>query len=222
MSQHPEIIAAPLTIWVAPVGTAFPALIAAPEAPWELLGKNGARSFSEAGVTISYQHQWVSPPPPAGRTASTVAMLEAEDLRLRVELLDLTLERYAIATAASELSYVPRMPDVPGTRSIGLSIGPRGAPIFALLARGPSPYLEGKIAQYELPVCQALGSPQPMFRRGQPAGLALEFRAFPDPAATSEAQRFGRLIAQDSTGVAALRHDDGRFLLTSSDLFLEI
>lgn len=222
MSQHPEIIAAPYTIWIAPVGTAFPVTSAEPGPAWQLLGSNGARSLTEAGVSVQHEHRWSSPPPPAGQTAATVAMMESEDLRIRLELLDLTIEQYAVALGANAITSLPRLPGVHGTRTIGLSIGPGSAPEFALLARGPSPYVEGLLAQYEVPRCHEAGSPQVVFRRGVPAGLSLEFRALPDPAAASEVTRFGRLIAQDSTPVAALLHDDGRYLLTSSGLFLEI
>jgi hypothetical protein len=222
MSQHPEIIAAPLTIWIAPVGTAFPGLSDAPGELWVLLGVNGARSLSGSGVSVTHQHTWSSPPPPAGETASNVSTIESEDLRLRVELLDLTVEQYALAMGAGDVARVARMPGAPGTRSIGLSVATRAAQEFAVLARGPSPYLDGLVSQYELPRCTEAGSPQVVFRRGVPAALAIEFKALPDPSAISEAERFGRLTAQDSTAVVPIAADDGRFLLTSADLFLEI
>lgn len=222
MSQHPEIIAAPYTIWIAPVGTAFPSVDADPGEDWALLGVNGARNMSEGGLSVVHQQNWASPAPPAGQTAPTTTMLESEDLRLRVELLDLTLEQYAFALGSNAITAVPRAPGVPGTRTLGLSIGPRNAAEFALLARGPSPYIDGLAAQYELPRCAEGGSPEVVFRKGVPAGLDLEFRALPDPAAACEATRFGRLVAQDSTAVIALTGDDDLYLLTATDLFLEI
>lgn len=222
MSQHPEIIAAPLTIWLAPVGTAFPLPNAAPGAGWVLLGTNGARNLGTGGVKVSHRKDIASALPPAGQTASPVVMIESEDLRVSFELIDLTLEQYAFVMAGNALAFTPRLPGVPGTTEIGLSIGSRNLPEFALLARGPSAYVEGLIAQYQLARAVEVGSPQITYQRGQPSGLALEFKALPDPAATSEATRFGRLVAQDSTAVAALLAEDGRYLLTSSDLYLEI
>lgn len=222
MTQHPEIIAAPYSIWIAPVGTAFPSVNAEPDSAWQLLGTNGTRNYEGQGVTVIHRRDWTSPPPAAGQTAVSAAMLENEELRFKVALLDLTLEQYALVLGSNAIAATPRRPAEPGTRAIGLSVGARNLPEFALLARGPSAYVEGLIAQYEVPRCHEAGSPQIVFRRGQPSDLAIEFRALPDPAATSASTRFGRLVAQDSTAVAAMLHDDGRYLLTSSGLFLEI
>ena len=222
MSQHPEIIAAPLTVWIAPVGTPFPALGGAPGEAWVLLGANGSRSFSGSGVSLIHQRTFSSPPPPAGQTSSNVSTIETDDLRIRVELLDLTLEQYSLVLGSNGISMVARMPGVPGTRTVGLSVPGRVAQEFALLARGPSPYLDDHLSQYEVPRCTEVGSPQIVRRKGVPAGLSIEFKALPDPAATSEAERFGRLTAQDSTAVIAIAADDDRLLLTSTDLFLEI
>ena len=216
MSQHPEIIAAPFTVWIAPVGTAFPALNALPAISWMRLGKNGARNMADGGIAVSHQQNWVSPPPPAGETASGTVMLESEDLRVRFELLDLTLEQYSLTLGSNAITTVAGTTGVPGTRSLGLSIGPRGGQEFALLARGPSSYVEGLIAQYELARCREVGSPRPESRKGVPAKLAIEFQALPEPAATSEATRFGRLVAQDSGEPAAPYYtfDDGLALPT--------
>ena len=222
MSQHPEIIAAPLTIWIAPVGTAFPEMTAEPGAPWVMLGTNGARNYAGTGVVVEHQRQWTSPPPPAGATATNVVMLESEDMRLRVELLDLALEQYSFVLGSNEITATPRLPGVAGTRAIGLSIGAGNVPEFALLARGPSPYVAGLLSQYQVPRCCEAGSPSLSRRKGIPAGLSIDLRVLPDPAATSEAERFGRLIAQDSTAIVPITHEDGRFLLTSNDLILEI
>lgn len=198
MSQHPEIIVAPYTVWIAAVGTTFPALDAEPAEAWQLLGTNGARSYAGSGVAMQHGQQWASSSPPAGQTASTAAMLEGEDLRIRLELLDLTLEQYSQAMGANTVVTVPAGPGTIGYRKMGLSIGPRSAQEFALLVRGPSPYADEMPAQYELPRACEVGSPQLVFGGGGPARLAIEYKALPNPSATSEDERFGRLLAQNA------------------------
>jgi hypothetical protein len=198
MNQHPEIITAPFTIWIAPAGTAFPALSAAPADPWRLLGTNGARGYGESGVVLASSQQWVSPPPPAGETAPTASALESEELRVQLELIDLTLEQFALTMGGAAVTTVAPGPGTPGFRRMGLAIGPGTAGEFALLVRGPSPYNEDMPAQFELPRACQIGSPRPVFSGGSATRLAVEFKLLPDPAATSEAERFGRLMAQDS------------------------
>jgi len=196
MDQHPEIIAAPYTVWIAPVGTAFPTIDELPGEAWSLLGTNGDRNYSSGGVTVMHQRQIVQPPPPAGQTVSTVAMAESEILRVRLELLDITLEQYAIVMGGNAVLTTPPAPGVSGFKVIGLALPTGVLPPFAVLARGPSPYADGMIAQYELPHCCEAGSPQLTFRSGQPAGISVDLLALPDSAAASQATRFGRLVAQ--------------------------
>ncbi len=46
---------------------------------------------------------------------------------------------------------------------------------MALLIRGDaSPYGDAYGSQYEIPACFQSGSPEPVFTKGEPAGLALE------------------------------------------------
>lgn len=206
MTQHPEIITAPFTIWIAPVGTAFPAMTATPAAPWRLLGTSGARNYDTGGVVLASGQQWTSPPPPAGETASTATMMESEELRVRLDLIDLTLEQFALVMGGNPVSTVAPGPGTPGYRKVGLSIGPGNAGEFALLVRGPSPYNEDLPAQFELPRACEVGSPQPVFGGGSAARLAVEFKLLPDAAATSEAERFGRLLAQDVAALPAVLH----------------
>lgn len=196
MSQHPEIIAAPFTVWIAPVGSAFPTLDEEPGEAWSLLGTNGDRNYASGGVTVSHQRQIVQPPPPAGETAATVAMTESESLRVQLQLLDITLEQYAVVMGGNAVATTPAAPGASGYKVLGLALPTGALPPFAVLARGPSPYAEGMIAQYELPHCCEAGSPRLVFTKGQPVGLSVDLLALSDPAATSEPMRFGRLVAQ--------------------------
>lgn len=196
MSQHPEIIAAPFTVWLAPVGTAFPAVDEEPGEGWTLLGSHGARSYSSGGVTVSHDRQFAESPPPAGETAPAAASLEREGLSVNLVLLDMTVEQYAFVLGQNTVTTQPSAYLVPGVKTIGLSIEPGAAREFALLARGPSPYVGDLAAQYELPRCYEAGSPRLVFSKGQAVGISVDLKALADPAATRASERFGRLVAQ--------------------------
>lgn len=192
----PEIIASPLTIWIAPIGTSFPAIDEEPEAPWIKLGSNGDASYAEGGVTVQHSRQSETSRPAGPATAPTHSFTASDDLRISVELLDLTLEQYAVAMGMNAVTSVPAAPGQPGYRVMGLSLPARRNNTLALLARGPSPYVDWLNAQYEVPRCAEVGSPRLVFRRGSAAGLALEFMALADLAAANEEEIFGRLVAQ--------------------------
>ena len=89
-----EIIGAPFTLWVAPTGTAFPLIDAAPAVDWVKIGTNGDRNYSEEGVTAGHS-QTVNYARPAGATGPVKAFRMEEDLMLSLTLWDMTLEQYS-------------------------------------------------------------------------------------------------------------------------------
>jgi hypothetical protein len=88
-----------------------------------------------------------------------------------------------------------------GYKKIGLS---RGFSIktVQLLVRGPSPEMPDGVAQYEIPRCMQTGSPEVVYKKGTPAGLALEWTALVDADAQDESERFGRLLIQTDAAVS--------------------
>lgn len=194
MSEPFEIIAGPVTLFLAPVGTAFPAIGTAPGAPWVKVGTNGDRNYSDEGVTIQHG-QNIEQARPAGATGPVKAWRTEEDLMLTVTLWDMSLEQYAVALAGAQPTTTAAGVGTAGTKRVGLSKG-RDVVTYALLARGASAYGDAYSAQYEVPVVYQSGSPTITRRKGVPAGLELEFTALENGAATSEAERFGRLVMQ--------------------------
>ena len=192
--QPYEIIGAPLTLWLAPVGTAFPLIDAAPAVAWVKVGTNGDRNYSGDGVTVANARTFQKARP-AGATGPVKAFLDEEDLMVRLTLWDLTLEQYQLTLSSNQLTTTAAGEGTAGFKTIGLSHGFK-VKEFSLLARGLSPYDENMAAQYEVPRCYQSGAPETVFRKAQPAGLALEFTALEDLAAANAAERFGRLIAQ--------------------------
>lgn len=193
--QPYEIIAAPFTLWWAPVGTAFPLIDAAPAVDWIKVGTSGDRSETEEGVTVSHS-QTFNMPRSAGSTGPLKAFRTEEDLVISLTVMDLSLEQYALALNGGEVATTAAGVGTAGFKTLKLYRGVEVA-TMALLVRGSvSAYGDGWNSQYEIPVCFQSGSPEPVFTKGDPAGLALEFTALEDPAAATADARFGRLIMQ--------------------------
>lgn len=190
-----EIVCAPLTLWVAEVGTAFPTIAAAPGSGWTKVGTNGDRSYESGGVTTTHRKTY-DKIRTAGASGPVKANLSEEDLMFGLTLLDITLEQYQFALNGNTVSTVAPGSGTPGTKKIGLSESVGRTKEYALLARGLSPYDETLAMQYCIPRCFQSGSPAPVFRKGGGgAGLALSFEALEDLAASSEQERFGYILA---------------------------
>lgn len=189
------IIGAPLTLWVAPVGTAFPEIDAAPGVGWTKVGTDGDRSYENSGVTTTHRKTY-DKVRTAGASGPVKAFLSEEDLMFGVTLLDLSLEQYQLALNGNTVTTVAPATGQPGTKKIGLSEDVGRTREYALLARGLSPYDEALAMQYCVPRCFQSGAPAPVFRKGGTgAGLALQFEALEDLEAANAQERFGYILA---------------------------
>lgn len=195
MSEPYEIIASPFTLYKAPVGTAFPAIGAAPAVDWVKIGVSGDRSMNEDGVTVAHS-QTVNAVRTAGSTGPVKAFRSEEDMMVSLTLLDISLEAYALAMNGNAVTAVAAGIGTPGTKALKLYRGVH-VETMALLVRGvASAYGDGWNAQYQIPVCFQSGNAEPVFTKGEPAGLALEFTLLEDHDAGSADLRFGQLIMQ--------------------------
>ena len=189
-----EIVAGPLDLWLAPVGTAFPLVAAVPAVAWKKVGTNASRNYSEDGVTVQHS-QKIDTATPAGAVGPVKAWRTEEGLIIGVTMWDVTVEQYTLALGAAAPSVTAAAVAQAGYKKIGLSRG-KDVVTYALLARGQSPEADAFMAQYEIPVCFQNASPKPIFTKGKSAGIELEFMALENPAAVSDLERFGRLIVQ--------------------------
>ena len=190
-----EIIAAPYTVWIAPVGTEFPDVEAAPNGFWTKVGSSGDLNYSDEGVTVAHPQE-MNLFRALGDAGSRKAFRVSEDLLIRLQLVDVTLEQYKLALNTNTVTDVPAASNA-GYRKVGLSRGFSVATV-ALLVRGPSPYMDDGVMQFEIPRAAQTGNPEVTFRKDEPAMLALEWTALVDPDAASTDERFGRILAQDA------------------------
>lgn len=193
-----EIMAAPFTCWLAPVNTAFPVVDAAPAATWVQVGTSGPRSVTEDGVTVSLPQtteKWRS----LGSTGARKIFRTEEDCVISFVLADVSLEQVQIALNGNAITAVAASAGVAGTKTIGLTRGP-AVTQYALLLRGPSPYMAAGVMQFEVPMVVQVGSPELVFSKGgDPAGVALQFEAL--ESGSTAADYFGRLVAQTAAAV---------------------
>lgn len=179
MAEPFEIIAAPLELYAAPIGTAFPAIDEAPAVAWKLVGKSGTRNYSDDGVTVTHEQE-LSEFTPAGATVPRKVWRVGEALTIGVDVADLSVESYAKALNEATITTVPASSGTAGEKSIRLFRGDQ-VETFALLARGLSPEDEALFAQYEVPIVyQGADSIEITYNKGEPAMVSLEFTALSD------------------------------------------
>lgn len=187
-----EIIAAPATIWVAPVGTSFPAINVVPGSDWVKLGKAGDKNISEDGVTISHP-QSVEVFRALGSTGPRKVVRTEEDLMLSFTLLDLTLEMYRRMLNDNPITQISASSGVAGSKKLAIQRG-RLVSQFALMAEGPSPYGDGWNLRFKVPIIVNVGEPEIVFQKGEPAGLLFDLQAI-----EHETDGFGEIEAQDAS-----------------------
>ncbi|RVK13439.1 hypothetical protein [Sinorhizobium meliloti] len=190
-----EIIAAPFTAYYAPPGTAFPLVNAAPAVDWIKIGTSGDETYDPEGVTVTHSQE-VNKVRPLGSTVPIKAFRTEEELMIAFTLWDVSAEFYRLSLNSNAITTVAAGAGAPGTKTVQFYRGEQVATMALLLRAEVSPYGDGMNMQYEVPYCFMSGSPEPVYRKGEPAGFALEFSALRDPEAASKATSFGRLVLQ--------------------------
>jgi hypothetical protein len=186
MAAPYEIIAAPLTVYVAPVGTAFPLTNAAPSGSWFKLGTLGSKSYDAKGVTVTH-NETIGSFTPAGGTAKRKVFRTDEEFLIDFDLADLTIEQYAkiMNDATVNVTAGP-----PATKDINLMQGLTVA-TFALLARGISPIADNLPAQYQVPLAYENAQTKPVYSKGAATLLSVQYEALEDATLG-----FGKLMIQ--------------------------
>jgi hypothetical protein len=139
MATEPySIVVGPGSIWVAPVGTAFPAVDATPAVDWVSLGN------TDGGVRITHvretaEHGVDQSVLPQKRTLTRAAE------EIRFSLAGLTLETYTKALDGATVTPTAAGAGTAGDKAFNIE---PGVVEYAMLIRVPSPYMAGYL-QYE-------------------------------------------------------------------------
>lgn len=178
-------------IYIADVGTAFPDVEDAPGVSWRDLGD------TQDGVDVEHSDK-IEKIRTDQRTGAVKATRTEEDVMIKTKLAEHTLENLADALGVTLVDTAPGAGTI-GTREIHLH---RGATVaeYAVLFRGFSPYLSGN-GQYEIPRVIFGKVDGVKYEKGKNAGIPITFEALEDLDASTEDERFGRLIAQDAAAV---------------------
>lgn len=192
-----EIVGAPLRVWLTAPDPEFPGLDEEPGEGFLLLGTSGDKNYTEDGVTVTHdqaQNYFRG----AGATAPRKAFRTEEDLLFALTLADISPAQYAKVLNDAAVSTQAPDSGQHGEQSFELWQGLHVAQ-FGLLARGVSPLHGTGAAQYEVATCCQDGNPAPVFTKGEPAGLACQFRALD---ASGDGTGFGvlRVYSDDPTG----------------------
>lgn len=190
-----EIIVSPYSIYLAPVGEAFPLIDATPAGNWALLGTSGNRDYNESGIVVTHDQQ-IDFHRFLGETGPRKATRSSEGLMIALTLHDMSLEEQAKMLNDVSVSDTAATSGVAGFRAINMYMNLQVSQ-FALLLRGAGPYGDNWNMQYQVPVVIRDGSPSPTYNKTDPTGMDFSFQALVDPNAASEGTRFGTLIAMD-------------------------
>jgi len=152
MAAPEEILAFPLTAYLAVVGTDFPLIDDAPgdfDVAWEVLGTEGDLDYDDNGVTVSHAETTFDVTP-AGSTMPVKRFRTAEDLLTKLNLMDVSPEQYAKVMNNSAVTTVAAGSGIAGEKHFSLFRGDMVAS-FAVLLRGVSPVDNTLNMQYEIP-----------------------------------------------------------------------
>lgn len=184
-----EIIAGPADVYIAPVGETFPNVDDDPAGNWLTLGE------TEGGVKVTH-NQTVDMLYTDQNTGPRKAIRSAEGLTIEFDLAELTLETYA--TALNDATVTANSGDSGSGTTRSMTVYQHvDVAEFALLVRGPSPYMDAFL-DYRVPVVIQTGEPTLSFVKNDKAVFAVKWMALVDPNAATVADRFGQLVAQDT------------------------
>jgi hypothetical protein len=175
MAAPEEIVAGPLTVWLAPVATAFPVIDAAPAIAWTKVGTEGDANYDEEGVTVSHG-ETVFDFTPAGRTMPAKRFRVGESFETSLNLVDLSPEMYALAMNNAALTTVAAGVGTAGQKFLDLY---RGDIVnsFAVIMRGHSSVDNDLTMQYEFSNAFVSVNGDVQYTKGKVAMLPLKIEA---------------------------------------------
>lgn len=170
-----EILAAPYTAYVGPVGATFPDVDGAPSGSWFLLGTSGTLNYDDPGVTVT-SNETMNTFTGAGGTAPRKAWRTAEEFIVAFSLVDLSPEQHAKVLDDAAITTTAAGSSQAGEKAFSMKRGIQ-VHVYALLLRGLSPVDPALVSQYEVATCYQAANFAPAYSKANPAMLAVEFHA---------------------------------------------
>lgn len=174
------------TLYIAPAGTAMPALDATPGGSWRDLGE------TDDGVKVA-KAQNIETFSSDQRTGKVKAVRTEEGVTISTNLQKATLENLADVINGTVTTTAPGASTI-GTKSLSLYAG-ADVSEFAFLFRAHSPYGNWP-AQYYVPRGFFSGEVEMEYKKEDKVLIPVEFEALEDLNAANAADRFGKYIGQ--------------------------
>lgn len=191
MTEPYEILVGVGTIYVAPAGTAMPALTAAPSGTWVSLGE------TEGGVTVR-KTQNIETFSSDQRTGKVKAVRTEEGVEIETNAHENTLENLANVINGTVTDTAAGSGTI-GKRSLKLHSGAEVTE-YAVLYRGDSPY-GNYPGQYYVPRGYFDDDVEMEYTKDGKTLIPFKFIALEDLDAATEADRFGVVEYQDAAAL---------------------
>lgn len=167
-----EVVAAPLQVYLAPVGTTFPD-VHEPEASfpagWTLLGTEGSRNYNDDGVVVNHGEE-VFDFTPAGSTMPSKRFRTAETFEITLSLADVSAAMYALVMNDADVT------DGGNYKEFSLYRGDQ-VNSFAVFARGMSGEDNAYYMSYEFSKAFVSVNGEVTFNKGEVAALPVSILA---------------------------------------------
>ena len=178
-----------IDVYLAVTGTADPVINVAVPAAYVKVGVGGSLDYGEDGLKIRKEtenNEFFA----LGSYGTRKVFRVREKLFIELMLHDATLEAYR---DAFNQTAITTLAGPPAEKTIPLLEGTASPTFRTLLIRaaGGSAYMDNGVLQYWVPLVYQTGSPETVYRKSDPVGLALQFTAVAD--ATNG---FGKLHSQ--------------------------
>jgi hypothetical protein len=178
MAAPEQNLAFPLTAYLAPVGTAMPAIDDIPadfDAAWEVLGTDGDKDYDDTGVIVG-QTETVFDLIPAGSTTVKKRFRTGESNGgVKLNLIDVSPEMWAKVLNDAQITTVAPSMGVAGEKRFSLTRGPQVAQ-FAVLLRGVSAVDNDLNLQFEYPKAFVSVNGDTTFNKGVATALPTEIQ----------------------------------------------
>lgn len=195
MSAPFEVLAGPFTAYLAPTATAFPDVSADPSGSWTKLGTTGDENYDDNGVTLALSPSY-SEFTPAGSTAPKKVWRVSEALEVSFNMVDMTAAQFAKTVNDATVTAVAASTNIGGASEFDLLQGDEVTLFALLLRKAGSASGDDMNTQFQVPIVYNAGQPSLVFKKGEPAGIAVKFTALKDSSAG-----FGKYVEQTAAAL---------------------
>ena len=166
-----------MDVYLAPPNQAEPPIGSAPPGAWIKVGVAGSQDYGEEGLKFrkDTENNEVFG---LGSFGVRKVFRTREKLYFELIVMDMTLEAVSVALNQNPITVVA---GPPAEKTIRLLEGTATPTFRALLVKGAlSPYMDGGVLQWWVPIVYQTGSPEWIFKKSDAVGMALQFTAIAD------------------------------------------